>query len=92
MKIATSVMNVTSVQMRSQGGCLTAASALSAQTEAPQGASSTAASTATKPPVESTGGGGGMSTGAKVGIIVAIAGGGAGAAIALAGHKGSTSP
>jgi hypothetical protein len=33
-----------------------------------------------------------MSTGAKVAIVGAIAGGGAGAAIALSGKKSSTSP
>jgi hypothetical protein len=33
-----------------------------------------------------------MSTGAKVAIVVAVAGGGAGAAIAALGRKSSTSP
>jgi hypothetical protein len=33
-----------------------------------------------------------MSTGAKVGIALAVGGGAAGAAIALASRKGSTSP
>lgn len=83
VSIATLLLNVASMTPKSSGGCLSAASTLGAQTEAPANTTATAATQAPK---------GGMSTGAKVAIIVAIAGGGAGAAIALAGHKSSTSP
>lgn len=90
VKIATSVLNVASVQTRTQGGCLTAAQTLSAQTDAPNGATTTTASTNSKVPTEA-GTHAGMSTGAKIAIVAAIGGGGAGAAIALAGKKSSTS-
>jgi hypothetical protein len=86
VSIATLLMNVGSVSVKSQGGCLSAATALNAQTEAPA-AGQTPAAVST-----GGGGGGGMSTGAKIAIVAAIAGGGAGAAFALAGHKSSTSP
>ena len=93
VSIATVVLNVATVTTKSQGGCLSVASALDAKTEAP------AAAAGANPPANpapaatpKAGGGGGMSTGAKVAIIGAIAGGGAGAALALAGKKGSTSP
>jgi hypothetical protein len=85
--IATLLINVASLTPKSSGGCLSVASTLNAQTEvtaAPAGPAQPAATEAPK--------GGGLSTGAKVAIIVAVAGGGAGAAIALAGKKGSTSP
>jgi hypothetical protein len=85
--IATLVVNVASMTPKSTGGCLSVASALGAQVDAP-GAGATA------PAAQTTqGGGGGLSTGAKVAIIGAIAGGGAVAAIVLAtGKKSSTSP
>ncbi len=93
---ASMVLNVTAVTTRSQGGCLSVASALDAKTEAPTGASgsSTPASSAAKsaPVPKAAGGGGGMSTGAKIAIVAAVAGGGAGAALAVAGKKSSTSP
>ncbi len=95
---ATSVMNAATVSVDSRGGCLAVAGNLNASTEAPRGAAAPAAPGAPPPaaPPGSTppagGGGGGLSTGAKIGIVAAVAGGGAGAAIALAGHKGSTSP
>lgn len=88
--IATIVINVTNLAPKSQGGCLSVASNLDAKTEAPAGSSAggpqPAAANTPKPS------GGGMSTGAKIAIIGAIAGGGAGAALALAGKKSSTSP
>ena len=93
VSIATSLLSVATVTAKSQGGCLSAAAGLNAQTEAP-GSGAAPANTAAAgktPPAVSSGGGGGMSTGAKIAIIAAIAGGGAGAAIALAGHKSSTS-
>ena len=96
---ATQVVNANAVTLQSNGGCLTAAAALTAQTSMPAGATpgaTTPGGTApaagpakSAPPVLKSGG---MSTGAKVAIIGAIGGGGAGAAIALAGKKSSTSP
>lgn len=91
VSIATLLVNVAAITVKSQGGCLSAAAALNAQTEAPAGGPAPA--TGQTPSVSTGGGGGGgMSTGAKIAIVAAIAGGGAGAAIALAGHKSSTSP
>jgi hypothetical protein len=92
LSIATLLINVTSVAPKSQGGCLSVASALDARTEAPAGATSATTTPSPTIPRAPKSGGGGMSTGAKVGIIVAVAGGGAGAAIALSGKKSSTSP
>ena len=91
--IATSVLNVNAVVLQQTGGCLSVAAALDAQTEpinvaaAPSqpAAAPGQAPTPTAPKA-------GMSTGAKVAIVAAVAGGGAGAAIALAGGKKSTSP
>lgn len=93
---ATSSMTVTSVALVSQGGCLSVAATLDAKAEAPSLAPAPPPApasveptipTAPKAPAVHTG----MSTGAKVGIIGAIAGGGAGAALALGGSKKSTS-
>ena len=90
---ATSVMNVTALSPRSQGGCLVVASNLQAQTEMPRAGAPAAAGAASNAPAPAgKTGGGGMSTGAKVAIVAVVAGGGAGAAIALAGGKKSTSP
>ena len=91
---ATSVMNVASVALVAQGGCLSVAAALNAKTEVPASAAAPTAATAKpEPPSPSPAPAGhtAMSTGAKIGIAAAIGGGGAGAAIALAGHKSSTS-
>ena len=85
--IATLLVNAASVTPKSSGGCLSVASTLNAQTEVPAGGTTTPTQ-----PVEQTAKSGGMSTGAKVAIIAAIAGGGAGAALALSGKKSSTSP
>lgn len=89
--IATLQMNVTSLTVQSQGGCLTVAAALDASTAAPPSGTPAAVQPipASTPPATT---GGGMSTGAKVGIGAAIAGGGAAAAILLAQKKKSTSP
>jgi hypothetical protein len=91
---ATSAMNVSSVALVTQGGCLSVAASLNAKTDAPANAVAPASASAKSPapatsqaPAAHTG----MSTGAKVGLIAAIGGGGAGAAIALAGKKKSTS-
>ncbi len=91
---ATLVVNVTVVKQQSAGGCLSVASLLGAKTEAPSGAGAASSPQAAAPPATpAAGGGGGLSAGAKTAIIVGIAGGaGAGAAIALAGKKSSTSP
>ncbi len=84
VSVATLVLNASSLTPKSSGGCLSVASALGASTDAPApGPVQPAAQTAKT---------GGMSTGAKVAIVAAIAGGGAGAAIALANKKSSTSP
>ncbi len=92
LSVATLVIDVSSVTSKSQGGCLSVASTLDAKTEAPATAQSAATPSAPKttPPVPKSGGG--MSTGAKVGIAAAVAGGAAGAALALGGKKSSTSP
>ena len=91
---ATSTMSVASVAVVAQGGCLSVAATLDAKTEAPANAvaptsaaaKQPASSTSPSPAVHT-----GMSTGAKIGIVAAIGGGGAGAALALAGKKKSTS-
>jgi len=92
---ATSVMNVASVAVVAQGGCLSVAATLDAKTEVPASAVAPAAASASPSPSPSPSSTPaahtGMSTGAKIGIVAAIGGGGAGAAIALAGHKSSTS-
>jgi len=91
---ATSVMNVASVTLVAQGGCLSVATTLQASTEVPAAATAPTTATANPPaPAPSTTPAAhtGMSTGAKIGIVAAIGGGGAGAALALAGGKKSTS-
>jgi hypothetical protein len=90
---ATSVMNATMITIDSRGGCLGVAAALGGSSEATQAAAAPAgAGGPAAPSGTGGGGGGGMSTGAKIGIAAAVAGGGIGAAVALAGHKSSTSP
>jgi hypothetical protein len=94
--VATSVLNVTSVAPRAQGGCLSVAAALSARTDvpgniAPAPAKPAAPGTPPQTPRPASSGGGGLSAGAKVGIVAAI-GGGAGAGIYYATKKNSTSP
>jgi len=93
---ATSVMTVAAVAPQSQGGCLSVAAALDARTDVPAaGAPGDPTPPAAKPttptsspaPAARTG----MSTGAKIAIVAAVAGGGAGAALALGGSKKSTS-
>ena len=86
--IATLLLTVNRTTLKSTGGCLSVASALDARTEAPPANASASNAGAQAPKTA----GGGMSTGAKIAIIGAIAGGGAGAALALAGKKSSTSP
>jgi hypothetical protein len=92
---ATSVLNVASIAPQSQGGCLSVASALNARTDVPVSAATSPSPAGVKPPVPDSATAPavhtGMSTGAKIGIVGAIAGGGAGAALALAGKKSSTS-
>ncbi len=96
---ASQVLSVSAVTLQSNGGCLTAAAALTAQTTMPTATTpvtpgatapaTTAGAAKSAPPVLKSAG---MSTGAKVAIVGAIGGGGAGAAIALSGKKKSTSP
>jgi hypothetical protein len=92
---AGSVLNVTGVAPRSVGGCLTAAASINGQTTVTPNATTptTAAGNTTASPAQSTQAAktGGLSKGAKIGIIAAVGGGGAGAAFALAGKKKSTS-
>jgi hypothetical protein len=86
---ATLVMNVSGVTLKTAGGCLTVASALSASATPP------AATPVTGGPAVPAATKAGLSTGAKVGIAVAVIGGGAGAAVAVAASsskKASTSP
>lgn len=83
--IATLLVNVSGMALKSSGGCLSVASTLNAQTEMPSAATSAQ-------PAAETAKTGGMSTGAKVAIVVVVAGAGAGAAIALSSKKSSTSP
>jgi hypothetical protein len=95
LAIASGILNAATVTLQETGGCLSVAAALDAQTEPTNAAAATTpnqpAAAPAKAPV-STAPKAGMSTGAKVGIVAVVAGGGAGAAIALAGKKGSTSP
>lgn len=91
--IATSVLNANAIVLQQTGGCLSVAAALDAQTEPPTLAatpSQPAAAPAKVPAATATKTG--MSTGAKVAIVAVVAGGGAGAAIAVSGGKKSTSP
>jgi hypothetical protein len=87
VSIATLVLSLAAITPKSSGGCLSVAANLGAQTEVTStpGTPAEPATQAAKT--------GGLSTGAKVGIIVAIAGGGAAAAVVLAtSKKSSTSP
>src|SRR5579871_3739392 len=73
--LATSVLNVATVAPRSRGGCISAAAALGASTEVNTGGATPAPPPTATPKPPKTG----MSTGAKIAIVGAIAGGGAGA-------------
>jgi hypothetical protein len=89
---ATSVMNIASIALQAQGGCLSVAASLNARTDVPAGggpnpAEAKGPAPASQEPVAHKG----MSTGAKIAIVGAIAGGGAGAALAIGGGKKSTS-
>ena len=94
LAIATGMVNASSVTLQGTGGCLSVAAALDAQTEPTNAAAgiptNQPAVAPAKAPVSTPKTG--MSTGAKVAIVAVVAGGGAGAAIALAGKKKSTSP
>ena len=88
VSIATLLVNIAVLTPKSSGGCLSVAANLGAQTDVPSAPAN---------PAEAAGQtaktGGGLSTGAKVGIIAAIAGGGAVAAVVLTmSKKNSTSP
>ncbi len=93
LPIATSVLNATAVSLQQSGGCLSVAAALNAQTE-PTNAPAVANQPSVAPAKGTPGAAPktGMSTGAKVAIVAVVAGGGAGAALALSGSKKSTSP
>ena len=103
LPIATALINVSSVTLKEQGGCLSVAAALDARTDVPAGAAATTSSAGSSAAGAAAAGAAGkaagtaaaaagISTGAKIAIIAAVAGGGAGAAIAVAGSKKSTSP
>jgi hypothetical protein len=94
VSIATLLMNVSAITVKSQGGCLSAAAALNAQTEAPagDGGKVAAAAAAGAAGGAAAGAAAGLSTGAIVAIVAAGGGAAAGAAIALTKGKGSTSP
>ena len=87
VRIAMVVLNVSTVTTKSQGGCLSVATALDAKTEAPGAGGPPQAN-----PAGTVAKSGGMSTGAKIAIAAVAVGGGAGAALALASKKSSTSP
>ena len=96
---ATISVVATSVVQKSQGGCLSAASALDAKTEMPSGSGSAIAAGATAGAVAgaaagaaAAGVGAGLSTGAIVGIVAAGGGAAAAAGVLAMGKKSSTSP
>ncbi len=97
--IATSLLNVATVTAKSQGGCLSAAAGLNAQTEAPASsgagkaaATGAAAGAATGAAVgAAAGAAAGISTGAIVGIVAGGAGAATAAALVLTKGKSSTS-
>ena len=90
--VATGVLTAASVKVQSSGGCLSVASALDARTDIPAGANAPGSTTPPGQTPAASSGGHGMSTGTKILIVAAIGGAGAGAALALAGKKSSTSP
>lgn len=94
LAVATGMVNASRVTLQETGGCLSVAAALDAQTEPTNATAgsppSQPAAAPAKAPVSTPKTG--MSAGAKVAIVAVVAGGGAGAAIALAGKKKSTSP
>ncbi len=94
LTIASSVLNVTTLTRQETGGCLSVAAALDAQTEPTNAVAGPAPNQPAIAPAKTPAAASktGMSTGAKVALIAVIGGGGAGAAIALAGKKKSTSP
>ncbi|MGH9647756.1 MAG: hypothetical protein ACRD4E_13175 [Bryobacteraceae bacterium] len=89
---ATSAMNVSSVALVTQGGCLSVAAALDAKAEAPANSGNAAKAAATGAAAGAAAGAAtGLSTGAIVGIVAGVGGGGAAAAFAVAHGKSSTS-
>ncbi len=98
VKIATLIVTVAGVTTKSNGGCLSVATNLGAQTEAAAVAAAAAAAAAGAGAAAAGAGAataatvGGLSTAATVGIVAAVAGGGAAAAIVVVSKKSSTSP
>ncbi len=93
VSIATLLMNVAAITVKSQGGCLSVAAALNAQTEAPAGGGGkVAAAAAGAAGGAAAGTAVGLSTGAIVAIVAVGGGAAAGAAVLLTKGKGSTSP
>jgi hypothetical protein len=91
---ATISINVVLVTAKSTGGCLSVAATLDAQTEAPAGAGKAVAAGAAAGAAAggAAGAAAGLSTGAIIGIVAAVAGGGAAAALVATHSKSSTSP
>jgi len=96
VSVATLLLNATTITLKSQGGCLSVASALNAKTEAPagSGAGKAAAAGAAGGAAGGAAAGtaAGLSTGAIVGIVAGVGAGGAAAAAVALTHKSSTSP
>ncbi len=91
--IATISLVATNVVQKSQGGCLSAASALDAKTEiAPGSAAATDPLPAGAGAAAAVGAHTGLSTGAIVGIVAAGGGAAAAAGVLAMGKKSSTSP
>lgn len=94
---ATATMNVASVAVVAQGGCLSVAATLDATTEAPTsgntGKAAAAGASAGAAAGAATAGAaaGGLSTAAIVGIVAGVGGGGAAAAVIATKGKSSTS-
>jgi hypothetical protein len=93
---ATIFLAATAIAQKSQGGCLSAASALDARTEVPSGSPSAVGAGAGSAPVSAAAPAvaahTGLSTGAIVGIIAAGGGAAAAAGVLAMGKKSSTSP
>jgi hypothetical protein len=104
LTIASVLLNASSVNPQETGGCLSVAAALDAQTDVANPVAGNAPNQPAAAPAKGAAAGAakaastagavaaGMSIGAKIAIVAVVAGGGAGAAIALSSKKSSTSP
>jgi hypothetical protein len=92
---ATLFLSANAVAQKSQGGCLSVASALDARAEIPSGSSSAVGAGSAAAPIAAgaaVGAHTGLSTGAIVGIVAAGGGAAAAAGVLAMGKKSSTSP